>query len=507
MSKSPVSAYLQLGEPVDSFQPGNDKQLVDLDEYFQETDQPQANAVVQGTESLALGVLSREVAMQLGLKNAGDMDPFASARNAVMGTEGFISTIVEGFKTFIENIIKYIRMACNWIADTVKTIFGFKKTERIEKAYEASYDNLRKEFMDTLTGLGFPGHEYNLEAFIGKFPPATGRMAQLHLMKSKFATDEEAIKGLTESLPLLQQCVGKLTQCSDKAIKSYDHLKRVIKEEYNKSRARVALNEPVNSAGESPEVNRVVKACMDVQLTLDTVALQQDVAKLMQGMYNVSFENDALTEGFSEFRKKIDTQVAAEVVKITPANIGLVMNEIQILNARYVDIADNTIDMSRINLKALGEAVDKTDADKVKAISDTFGHPAPVTAYQQTAVAQRNFVQFCQAVSRQLLVAQRQIYNLVAWHARCNLWYYHGLLDNFAQLRAISAEAQKEGYKGTLHADGSPMIQMDFIPEADARTFVEKFGVDFKNVYEQDIAGLKTTYNNFVKSSGWGQTA
>jgi len=501
---NPVQSYLQLSTPVDSFLPGDDKQLVDLDELYEETEQGKATDMVMGAEAMSLGKMSRSIAAKLNLPNVQAYDPFPSQRNSVVGAEGFFSTLYEGFKGFIEGIIKYIRMAFSWVANTVKGIFGFRKSERIDKAIEASLPNLQEEFKTTLSGLGFPAGEYNLEAFIGKLPSGVDRLGQLTLMKSKFETDKEAMKGLSDALPILQQCIAKLNEGSGKVVKASDIYKKVIRDEYNRTRVRASKNEHVEGR-DSPEVNRLVTAAQEVMKALNPQAITHEVATLLSTLYKVEFTSEALTEGFNNVRKQLDATVVAHAVKLSPVDVSEIMSNIASLNARYVQISDNQIDMSGINLKSLGEAIDKTDADKVKALADYYGLPQPVTTYQEVAVGVRNYSNFCQMVSRQLLVVERQVDSLSRWYARAHMWYLHGLLGDMEKLRELNLQARAEGHNPQSNQEGYTTIEMDFITEADAKTFMEKFAGTTREMFDHDIADLRTKYNNLVKQLGIGK--
>lgn len=506
MSNSrPVQDYLQLSTPTDSFLPGDDIQLIDLDEVYAETKQDDANAMVQGAEALSLGKMSRQMAARLNLPNWQELDPFPSKRNSVVGAEGFFSTLYEGFKSFIEGIIKYIRMAFSWVASTVRGILGFRKSERIDKAIETSLPALQEEIKTTLTGLGFPGHEYNLEAFIGRLPSAIDRVGQMTLMKSKFETDKEAINGLSEALPLLQQCIAKLAESSSKAVKAQDNYKRVIKDEYNRTRVREMKNQHVEG-NDSPEANRLLVASQEVMKALNGQAITTDVVTLLSVLYKIEFSNESLTDGFSKVRKDLDAAIITQAVKLTPVDIGLTLASIQKLNSRYIEISDNSIDMSNINLKALGEAIDKTDAEKIQTLAQHYNYPAILVTYQEVAVALRNYTNFCHMVSRQLLVVSRQIDTLVRWYARAHLWYIHGLLDDMEKLRQLNLEARNQGHSPHADASGNPTMQFEFMMDADPKTFAEKFAATSQDVIKDDIGGLRTKYNNLVKQLGVGKT-
>lgn len=505
MSNSPISSYPQLSEPVDAYIPGSDGQLIDLDELYTETGQEMATTIVEGTEAINLGKLSRDLAVRLKMKDPHQYDPFPSQRNSVMGTEGFFATLYDGFKDFIENIIKYIRMAFNWVAESVKGLLGFRKSERINKAIDDALPNLQQEFKTTLSGLGFPSSEYNLDSFIGKLPSSVDRIGQMTLMKSKFETDQEAIQGLSAALPLFQQCSAKLTECSNKATRSRDNYKRVIKDEYNRTRVR-RYNFDSSDGSDSPEVNRVVTAGQEMLRALDPQGLASSVSALLQTLYKVEFTNEELSSGFDKVRKQLEVTVITGASKLSAIDMSVVMTNIQQLNARYSTISDDTIDLSSVNLRDMGDVIERTDAEKIKLISQYYNDPTPLTTYQEVAVSLRNYSNFCQMVSRQLLIVERQINNLTRWYARSHLWFLHGLLNDMEKLRELNLEARADGHAPKANHEGYPTLELEFISDADAKTFLEKLAGTSQEFIEKDLAGLKTNYNRVVKQLGIGET-
>jgi hypothetical protein len=503
-----LDSYKQIadGHPDDSYEPGTNKQRIDLTEYYKETKQDDATMMVSGIEAMNLGKFSKRVAGYFKLAGFESYDPFPSERNARAGQEGFFATLKNGFKTFIENIIKYIRMAVDWVVDTVRGIFGFRKSARINKAINDSLDDLKKEFVTVLSGLGFPAAEYNLENFLQNLPPNQDRVAQLILLKSKFETDQGSIDALGEALPLLQQCIAKLKNSSDRVTQASSSLKITISKEHTKVRARGHLNE--NWGQPTPdlpaEVNRVMKAILDVSTGLDAVGLATEVSKLYNLLYGINFSNDELMTGFSNVRKRIQETVATETVKLGKQDIPVLLTSIQFLNMRYIEVTSDDLDLSKINFKNLGNTVDKTDAEKVGFIADFYENPALVQMYQQMTVDVRNFSQFCYSVSSSLMVVEKQITNLVEWYNRAHAFYYHGLLEDMEEVAKINREARAAGHTPYANAAGYPR-EFVFIKDADAQTFAEKAGAVSETIISNDFGGVKTTFNNFAKQTGWGK--
>lgn len=499
-----LESYTQLasGHPVDSYEPGTSKQRIDLTEYYKETQQDTATAMVTGTEEFRSGKLSRATAITLNLPGARGYDPFPSERNARAGQEGFFQSVKEGFKTFIENIIKYIRMAIEWVVNTIKTVLGFRKSERINTAINDKLGEVKTEFEQTMTGLGFPAGQYNVENYIGNLPRDVDRINQVLLMKSKVENDKEAIEGLANALPLIQQCIAKLKASSEKVVTSSKKLKQVIGDEYKRARVRAGRPDLAVATSEAPEVNRLVKACFDVNASLDPDSLATDIGKLYETLYKIKFSNDELLNGFNNVKTQLQQHIQTERVKLGKNNVAEFMRTIQYLNARYVSIAPNEMDLSGINWKAMGGIVDKDDATKVQEIANHFNYPPLLAAYQEASAAVRNFSQFCLSVSQALMVVQQQATNLIDWHGRATMYYMHGVAGDLDKLREVHLKARAEGLSPRADAMGNPE-GIVFIPDADAQTFGEKFALQTSMVL--DISGFKENFNTLAKQTGWSK--
>lgn len=501
-----LSAYKQSadGHPVDSYIPGDNKQRVDLTEFYADTQQDQATVMVSGIEAMNLGKISRRLAVRLKMDGAHSYDPFPTERNARAGQEGFFTAIRDGFKNFIENIIKYIRMALDWVVDTVKSIFGFRKSARINQAVNDSLDEMKQEFSTSLTGIGFPSNEYNLEKFIGNMPQNVSRIGQVSLMKSKLATDEEAIKGLQEALPLLQKAITRLNSSSERALSAHKQLKRVIAEEYKRMYTRRNTHVPLIAAADSPEANRVLKSCAEVGVCLDTTSLANDVREVYDALYKITFTNEELMEGFNKVRARIQSTLVTEQLKVQAQDVSGLLTAIQYLNQRYIDISKNEVDFSKVDFRALGNLVSKDDADKVKYISEFVGNDTLLATYQQTAVDVRNFGQFCFMVSQSLLIVDRQVANLCNWHNRANQYYYAGVMNDIETIAKVNVEARAQGHNPEADIAGYPTHKIVFVKDEDAKTLSEKLAAGMKFSIDANFGGAKTSLDNFAKQTGWG---
>ena len=500
--------YEQNSDPTDSYQPGTGKQRIDLDEYYKETGQQEGTVMMQGFEQLSLGLLSKQLARQLGVTGVNSFDPFPSARNARAGCEGFFSFVAEKFGEAVDGIIKYIRMAIDWVVDGIKTFFGFRKSARITKEIDDSLGDLKKEFADTLNGLGFPSKQYNVENFLGELPAGKAPALQVMLLKSRMEKDIDAIKGLDATLPILQATIARLNQASDKVDKASNRLKKVIQEQHKLTTLRKQRGEALSMA-QAPEVVATVKAIKEVQLTLDIQPISELVGKVYAELYKITFSNEELTQGFDKVRTKLKHDIHTEALKLNPQDVPALMTTIQALNMRYQQISDKQLDLTGVNWKELGKIIDKSDADKIKEMNDFYNFKSVPTEHQLTAEYQRmtmevrSFTQFCFSVSQALIVVQKQTTNLIEWHNRAHAYYMGGVIGDIKAMQREIEEAKKAGHKPLVDGKGRPRPLM-FIKEADAKTFMEKFSGETQAHIQYNMKELETVYNNFARQVGWG---
>lgn len=506
MSDTDLDSYQQIGssEPVDSYQPGSGKQRLDLDEYYKDTDQPENTVMVQGFEALSFGKISKDLARQLNLPGASSYDPFPSERNARAGTEGFFSMVAEKFEGMIEGIIKYVRMVIDWVIDTIGGFLGFRKKSAITAESNEKQKDLKKEFEKTLIALGFPVADYSLEAFLRDLPSNEAAPFQLLFMKNKLASDQDAIKGIADSLPLIQQAVGKLKVASDKATASQKYLKKVIGEEYNRIRVRKATGQHVGGT-ESTEVNRVLKAILDVKATLDTKAIATTVNKLYEAMYKTGFTDDELSTGYDKVRADLKKTLVTQKINMNGVNVGKTLETIQMLNNRYLEINDKELDLSGIKWRDLGTIVDKTDADKIKAMDDYFQGLGLQARYQEMGVEVRNFVQYCLSITTSMMTVEKQASNLVEWHTKARTYYYHGVIGNAKEIAQIIKSTGNKDDQTELKRQAKKIGKMRFIREPEVLTLQEMLSrVGAGEKVQSSISQFDSQLNNFIKQTGLG---
>jgi hypothetical protein len=506
MSDTDLDSYPQIGSsaPVDSYQPGEGKQRLDLDEYYKDTDQAETTVMVQGFEAFTFGKISKRLAQQIGLPNTASYDPFPSERNARAGNEGFFSMVAEKFEGMIEGIIKYVRMVIDWVVDTIGGFLGFRKKSAISAETNEKQKDLKKEFEKTIIALGFPVADYSLEAFLRDIPTAEAGPFQLLFMKSKMTSDQDAIQGIADSLPLIQQAVGKLKVASDRATTAQKYLKKVINEEYNRIRVRKSTGQHIG-ATDSPELNRVLKAILDVKSNLDTKLIATTVNKLYESMYKTKFSDEELATGYDRVRADLKKNLVTSKIKMSGGNVGKTLETIQMLNARYLEISDKELDLSGIKWREIGTIVDKTDADKIKAMDEYFQGMGLQARYQEMGVDVRSFVQYCLSVTNSMLTVEKQTSNLVEWHTKARTFYYNGVIGDAKEISKIIKTVADPDDQAELKRQFKKIGKLRFIKEQDALTLQEmlsKVGAGEK--VESNLSQFDGQLKNFMKQTGLG---
>lgn len=499
--------YMQIGkgDVTDSFQPGDNKQRVDLSEYYEETKQGDTKLMVMGTEAFNLGKISRDLAIKLGLPDASKYDPFASERNARMGNEGFLAKLSDGFKKFIENIIKYIQMAINWVVDTFKTWLGYKPTVRVTREINDKLGDLQKEFVEMIRGLGFPEDHFNLEEWLGRLPPNLAGKAQLHLLVNKVAEEEETINRLFEVVPLIQKANRTLAKIGTDMVRESKKFSRVLEEETRNTRALLSTTPHLPDAKDSIYVNRVNAALNELRLVTLPEELNKVINDIFTKLYGISFSNNAMEDGFVRLREQLRQNVVSQNVmqRNNDSTRKAITNLLIKANNRYVELKENTPDLGRVDWKSIGRIVNVTDSQKIQFLQDAYRATTLVSTYSQVAVEVRDVTNGAYLIGQELLKLEKQIESITTWHARTSIYFMAGVVGDVETMQKINQSSMAEGRKPVSDQDGRPHMGA-FFSAIPAEGFKENFAQHAHLLLELDLVPFKRALNNFSKQIGLG---
>lgn len=499
--------YMQIGkgDVTDSFQPGDNKQRIDLSEYYEDTKQGDSKVMVMGTEAFNLGKISRDLVIKLGLPNPSQYDPFASERNARMGTEGFLTKISEGFKSFIENIIKYIQMAINWVVDTFKTWLGYKPTVRVTKEINNKLEDLQTEFLGILKGLGFPENTFNLEEWLGRLPPDKVGKTQLHLLMNKVNEEEQTIQNLFEVVPLIQKANRVLVKIGNDMVRESKKFSRVLEDETRNARALLSTTSDIPVAKDSIQVNRVNAALNELRLVTLPQELNGVISAIFEKLYGIRFSNNAMEDGFVKLREELKQNVISQNILLrnnehTRKQItGVLMKA----NSRYVELKEDTPEIGRVDWKTIGRIVNVPDSQKIQFLQDTFRATTLVSTYSAVAIEVRDVTNGAYLIGQELLKLEKQIESITSWHARTSVYFMAGVLGDIETMKRVNQMSMAEGRSPVSAKDGTPHMGA-FFSAIPAEGFKEQFAQHANLLLEMDLVPFKKALNNFSKQMGLG---
>ena len=505
MSERPLSEYTQLGKDnTNAYQPSDDddKQRIDLDEFYETCEQTGVTAMVNGAEAyFSHGVLSKATARLCGIKGCENFDPVPSRFNARLGGESFVTEIVDGFKKFIENIIKYIKMAVNWLIDIVKTLFGYKKTHRQVDQAAKEMENIKKEFNELLKGLGFPAGTWDLENFIGNPDMSFDRLSAFKILRSKFVDDEEAIKRLGESLPTFITTLGYMNDASKKMRRASDNFHRTIQ--------NAAHQVQKQKTGGMPELELIKVAANEIKLATNFDEVAGKLSELLTSLYMTKdkenkFSSEALQEGFMAIKAQLAGLVHVSVVsmKSVPDKATL-LSKVAEASVRYEQLRETDIDISTIDFKLYSNIISQEDSKIIMDLDHlTNCGGALIASYNSTAKLVRDYTQFCHSIMTELNKVYKQLESLWLWHTRSQQMIYFYVLKDLETITELNKQYMAAGMNPYANGEGIPRVDA-FINYDDRVTLFEKIAGTANDLLEANINGIMDSIKEAGRNMGW----
>lgn len=497
--------HLQIGNsnPTDTVIPGSEEQLIDLDEVYEETEQDTIKEMYAGYEEFLSGIVRKETALLMGCEDF-NLDPYPSEHNARVGNEGFLTTIFEGFRKFIEAIIRYVKSIVDWIIGLVRKVFGFQKTDRQVEEINKKLPALKKEFEDTVVGLGFDTNIFNVTNFISNLPPGKERYPQLEIMASKMQDDQEAIGNLLKVVPEVNKGLKLLTRLGDDALFKARRLTRTIDEEYKKF--KIGLNNgsiDLDSSRSTVFIN-IHKAIMELKVALDPEEVLGIISFVFKESYGLKVKNEELARGINAFQEEIQNNVVKRVVDFPKGDVSAIMAHINKLSVEYAKFKDSEINLKNFNWKALGDVINRPDTLKVEEVSLVYKSPQLLQAYQGVSKELKLYLEVCNTTAKELSRLKNQFVNIVTWHSRINAYYMSGVTGDFEKVSAILKEARDKGLNPlTEGMQNIPPLEFVDTSAGDPTTKFEIIAAHINVIYDMDAGGIKSSINNFKKQVGY----
>lgn len=497
--------YTQIGagEPTDSFREGTGKQLIDLSEYYSTTEQDGVNTMVTGAEAFKTGKVSRSDIVALRLPDGYKYDPFPTERNALMGAEGFVATVVEGFKKIIESVIKYIKMGVDWVIAQVSGFFGYRKSARQRAEVAKKLPSLEQEFHNIMKSMGLDSSIYDFDSLTDHLSGDLGRNDQVTILANKVDSDADAMERLAVSIPKFKKIVAQIRRCGNDVTRAAKNFKRVIGDEANRVKADVHLH---GDATTRTEVTNLYRVFTEVEMVIAEADFAGSVSDLFRELYGIEFKSSEATAArFKELVADTNNQIVAHTFSFMQGSDREKLQKSMLtIENYYAQIKDEEVNLSDVNWREVGKIIDMSDVDKIKYIAEETGDSSVMTAYTVVAQKIRDFTIGAAKISSELVKLEMKLTNLTQAQLRVRTYLMCLMMDDFDTLIAVNKAAIAAGYKSAVaDPNGFPIkSKFVFLNEAGVKTGSEKIAQDLNFVIEADVAGLKTRLNNFAKQIG-----
>lgn len=497
----PVKPYFQLdpeGKNDSVIEEGEPKQLVDLDEYYDKTDQKKATKMVTGAESyFSTGKLSKEVALMYGVKDARFFDPIASVANSRRGCEGFFESIISGFKKVVETIIKYIKMAVRWITGGVKALLGLRQSERRRKESLVVFKHFQEEIQEVMLTLGMPEYVADGDKFFEFLDTTKMRTPNITLLKHKLSSDYDSLKGVIEARPIREKTLNELTSISNIAIRNSVELKKMLKHEAQK----VASKQLHPGSAYNHLLVQIKKCRSDLQFE----RLFSSIQAFIDTVYDVKISNDDIRTNFESFTRELNGKLEVKNIKIDSNSRQTIWRELQAATLNSAITKEQYEDaLVGLDIPGIEELVNLKDADYVKVIGELVGAPDLIHEYQLYCVETRCFVTNVQLAINECNKLNNQIINIENGYVRTNLYYTGLLIKDLEKFKELN-KSLPQGERLDLTDEGVYTRQIDF-SVLNAQTFREKATDIFEQIVEVDLGGIKKSFNNLSKQLSVGIT-
>lgn len=149
----------QFGDPTDTdlvVPVEGEKKLVSLSEVYEEAGlecyDKIINTVIVYNRSKKLDKAGCKL---LGVSGVESMIPGYDRYNTIIGKEGFLSSLTDGFVNIVKSIIKYIFMAVDWVVHRIKVITGFARSEKEQEIINSMSDRIDKNVRNIARAVAF----------------------------------------------------------------------------------------------------------------------------------------------------------------------------------------------------------------------------------------------------------------------------------------------------------------------------------------------------------------
>lgn len=481
----------EIKNPQDYLDENGKNVLVDLTEVYEKVGGKDIDILVDGIEHFNVGKLPDRVNRLLKVS----FEPGTTAYNARCGSESFIATIKDGFLKFIKAIITYIQEACKWIANGIRFILGFEKTERQQAEYKKLRTGLKEELIAVLSQMGLPPGLYDIGKLMESVPEASSRIETLQFIHNKLQSDEEGIERLTRTIPSL----NKLTEECSTTIREVNYARSRLRGQIDKLRGSIRRGEVSELQAKELEVS--IAEC---RKRLDLVKISNELNKVIETTYGITPQMENGEINFEQLSKQLKDGLEVVKSKVDPSRVASLQDKIGKLEAEIM--RDDNLGLIRgldKSISDLFKTLHYSDAETINQLATLLNDKTIERAYLVLNCEVKTFSNDINEVVKIIKNVKMNTESLIKWRNKAEALLQTYLTQDLDTIRKHLAQLRANGEldPSLIARDGTPMkyILNDAInPE----TYIEKITQFNKQMIDSDVLDIKKKVAAFRSQLG-----
>ena len=413
--------------------------------------------------------------------------PGFDRQNGILGGEGFVQALKDGFVRFIKELKRIIIVVLDWVVGRVRVLLGFEKTERELELINQNTQLAKKGIFAILKNIS-AGTEF------GPSPEDLYKLLPNNIMQGEmFNIIHAKNREMQEQIQKLADSNGRLKDAAE-ALMTAGQVSRKARNAY-----RIAIEDLKNAADAGKvtdahiaKFNNVLEE--EVITTLNPTNMNRVVDKLLQEIYNLdvgSLGGDkTLSAKIAGFRKEIEK---SSPLVLDPELSAKIMENKEVL-VRAMR-AQSLANFDPRDIKDLQDLLSGKDAEIINAITaaSTQANTSVLNLkYSDYANQIAQYVQHADLLSSIIASVKKTLASLVKWSNNVDRVLTAYVAKDIATIISVQREVMGVDKAKTLETDLGTLgtvVNYDALFLADAPYFQ---GV--KNVWRAEGAKFYKKY-------------
>lgn len=485
----------------DEYNDGQGDQLLDLDETYDDKDGHFKNAdlVNSGLESLFTnGTLDYDVGKLLKIKGNESLSFGNTVHNAVVGCEGFFSSIKDTFINFVKWVIDLVKTIVNWIKDKVLRLLGVKRSDLRVEEINNQEKELKEELEKVLRAIGVTDIEMGIITDnINADPRVVKMLSDVNLLVKKDPLTSVKIQELIEKARELKKTIDKTSGIANKA---RNDIKRDI--DFLMSRAK--------KSSASIDAGEFLTLCsnMNEKIKLFNISIINSSLKDIYNLLNIEgiTEDNLSSRHINIFKDTlksaaIKNNITPEIVKqhkltIDTINNLAVINDLNFSPETIKDVTANS-DLLSINdadtFLQLGDRL-------VSGIGNTELRPSLV--YRGFTNAIKDYYLIIRDSLTVVNLLTNELTKMLKWRVATETWLATGIVNSIEEIKQLEAKMHKEGILDPNASLSELASYKSNIPLSVLEKIHQVLEMDTPELAKSKVDNLKNKIKKLVVSAG-----